>query len=162
RALQALTQDGVPEGQQRCDHSLDLRYFGQEYAVTLAVGRGEPLERVAERFHAAHERAYGHSSPGDRVEVVAARAVGWGFLGDLSMAPQPMAETDGEVVTRDVWFEDRYLTCRIHDRDGLKPGIVLRGPAIVEQLDTTTVLPPGYMAVLDDRRNLLLSEGHPG
>lgn len=159
RALETLAADGVPPGQRRCDHSIDMRYLGQDYTVTLPTRRAERVADIVARFHAAHERIYGHSSPRDRVELVTARAVGWGILAATQAFQEPKTRAGDAPGLRDVWFEagEAYVSCPIHMRDGLIAGAVIMGPAIIEQLDSTTVMPPGYRAVLDASDNLILS-----
>jgi N-methylhydantoinase A len=158
QAARSLSDDGVPVDDQRFEASLDLRYFGQEYALQVPTSGDEPLTAVAERFHELHERTFGHSAPHVRVEVVAARMVGIG----LRTAP-PLRSVVREfayepVEHRDVRFDtggDR-LVAAVYRREQLRPGRSVAGPAIVEQLDTTTLIPPGCSAQVHDTGSLII------
>lgn len=159
RADALLAEDQVPQAQRRCDHSLDLRYLGQEYSVTVAVERSEPLTAVIGRFHELHEAIYGHAAPGEPIEITAARAIAWG----LSQPPKAeeilSAEPGRPEERRDVWFEEAagFVATPVYDRAVLSAGQCLQGPAIIEQLDTTTVVPPGCDARTDAYGLLILS-----
>ena len=157
-----LAVDGIPADRQTCEHALDLRYFGQEYAVTVPTFPGEALDAVVVRFHQLHERVYGHSSPGSRVEITATRVVGRGTSVFRDM-PTVASEAIRPAASRAVWFAeaDGHLDTAIIDRAALAPGARLDGPAIVEQIDTTTVIPPGWRALVDERRCLIIEEIRP-
>jgi N-methylhydantoinase A len=66
------------------------------------------------------------------------------------------------VGVRDVYFEDGYLKSKVYDRRRLKPGAEVVGPAIVEQMDSTTVVPPNLTAAVDGLRNLRVKVGMEG
>lgn len=157
-----LAVDRIPADRQICEHALDLRYFGQEYAVTVPTVPGEALDAVVVRFHQLHERVYGHSAPGGRVEITAARVAGRGTSAFRDM-PAIGSEAVRPAASRAVWFAetDGYLDTAIIDRATLAPGASVEGPAIVEQIDTTTVIPPGWQARVDERRCLVIEEVQP-
>ncbi|MCB8883703.1 hydantoinase/oxoprolinase family protein [Acidisoma cellulosilytica] len=148
QALAYLAADGIPPARRLCEHALDIRYFGQEYAVTLPVQTGERADAVLARFHDSHARIYGHSAPGTGVELTAIRVTGRS-LPQAGALPMSEAATEPAAGTsRAVWFEETggYVETAILDRFGLLPGQIVAGPAIIEQLDSTTVLPPGWTA----------------
>lgn len=160
RVLAVMEADGIAAERRQCEHALDLRYLGQEYAVTVTCRRGEAVEDIVSRFHEIHERIYGHSAPDDRVEIVAARAVGWGLFDAPSVQSHSGAALATEVETREVWFDEAggFVSTAVIDRNALKPGDTISGPAIIEQLDTTTVLLPGFRALVDNNENLVITE----
>ncbi|MEG6508379.1 hydantoinase/oxoprolinase family protein [Methyloligella sp. 2.7D] len=160
RTLEVLETDGIPAERRRVEFALDLRYLGQEFAVTVPCEKGEAIEKVLERFHETHERVYGHSSVDDRAEIVAARIIGWGLFDAPRVETQEGDEVTAEPETREVWFDEAggYVATPIYKRHALKPGTTISGPAIVEQLDTTTVLLPGYGAKIDASENMVISE----
>lgn len=154
-----LAQDGIPAGECRIEHAFDLRYVGQEYSVAVAAERGEAMAAVVIRFHETHNRIYGHSAPGEAVEITAIRVTG--RSADLAretprVAPDGAARRD----TRAVWFTeaDAYVDTPVIDRFGLAPGEMVDGPAILEQLDTTTVVPPGWRATVHESLCLIIEE----
>lgn len=117
--------------------------------MTVACRPDEPLDAIAARFHAQHERVYGHAAPDEPVEVVTARINASGRFARASFAAAAAATGDArERETRDVRFAgdtSRRRATIVH-RASLEPGDTLPGPAVVEQLDTTTLIPPGWVA----------------
>jgi N-methylhydantoinase A len=155
----ALDADGVAPADRRFERSLDMRYFGQEYAVRVPLDGGDAIER----FHALHERTFGHSAPGERTELVAARLVAVGLREMPELRPLLASSPGRPRGTREVMF-DRSVETAIWDRAVLAAGQVVDGPAIVEQLDTTTVIPPGCAATVHESAALILTraEGRNG
>lgn len=148
-AHRRLEDDGVAPADRRLERGIDLRSVGQEYALNVPVTRGEPIAAVIGRFHDTHERVYGHSAPDEPVETVAVRLVGWGSFQRPTLADVPaQRSSDAERHRRRVWFAEAggFVETRVHRRDELFAGVHLDGPAVIEQLDTTTLVPPGYRA----------------
>ncbi len=157
--LRLLLEDGMQQDQCSFEHALDMRYAGQEYAVTVPIERGQEIPLVIERFHSLHERIYGHSAPSAEVEIVAARLTGRGAFanqGEAQPSPQP-ARTLG---ARPVWFAETsgYVETPVYWRSDLKVGELFHGPAIVEQFDTTTVINPGFTGQVAATGCLIISE----
>ncbi|MBN9887088.1 hydantoinase/oxoprolinase family protein [Salipiger abyssi] len=153
----ALHDDGMPAERCSFGHALDIRYFGQEFSVTTPVTPGEAVADILDRFHVAHERVYGHSAPGDRTEVTALRVNGAGAVNAMAGFDHA-APAEAKSRTRRVWFAEAagYVDTPVVPREALVPGDSLTGPAIVEQLDTTIVLPPGRRAQVDPRACLII------
>jgi N-methylhydantoinase A len=159
-AAAELAEDGsAASARPQFRRSLDLRYAGQSYEVELAIDGFDPDE-WARRFHAAHAQRYGHGHPGRPVEVVNAR-LRVGIAGQrLHLAAQAESAGVGAAQPRptgqaEVWF-GRPLPTAIVWRETLGDGAILSGPAIVVQMDTTTVINPGWLARVDAAGNLLL------
>jgi N-methylhydantoinase A len=114
---------------------------------------------LLERFFAVHERSYGYHNPEDPVEVVNLRLTARGRVKTPSGAA-PQARAAGgpaAIAEREVWFDaDAPLPTPVHDRDVLRPGHALVGPAVIEQLDATTLVRPGDRVAVDDALNLLI------
>jgi N-methylhydantoinase A len=156
------------------ERSLDMRYAGQSYEVEVAAD-GHDANLWAAAFHAAHEQRYGHGHPGRPVEIVNARvrlriprqsvppqfplALGAGVrkLGGARPASgaASMPEPVGEVRA---WFGRRRAT-PVYARESLPRGWHVLGPAIVVQMDATTVVKPGWRLSVDAQGNLVL-EAH--
>ena len=129
---------------------IDLRYLGQNYELSLAVKDGrldaKSLARLIRRYHARHRESYGYDMPGQPVETVSLRLV----VAVERPAPthekhHPVHGTmkDAVIERRKVWFpETGFVTTPVYDRDRLPADCRITGPAIVEQMDTTTVVPP--------------------
>ncbi|HSA80195.1 MAG TPA: hydantoinase/oxoprolinase family protein, partial [Geminicoccaceae bacterium] len=154
-------REDVPRGARTLELSLDLRYFGQnfELAVPFEMGDLPDAAAVRQRFFAAHEAAYGYYTPHDQVEVVNFRLTARGRLyrappQELLAASAPSPEA---IERRAVWFAtDRATATPVYERAALQPGQRLRGPAVIEQLDATTLLFPGDVTTVDAAANLLI------
>ena len=145
---------------------VDMRYVGQSYELTVPL----PAERldaskiahVLEQFHIEHDRAYGYSAPTEPVEFVNLRLTAIGKIAKPRLRELEGNNTDiaaAQKATRSVYFAERdgYVECPIYDRYLLGPSCVLTGPAIVEEIDSTTVIHPGYRAQVDRFGNLILT-----
>ena len=120
------------------------------------------IDRVLERFHIEHDHAYGYSAPTEPVEFVNLRLTTIGEIAKPRLRELEGNNTDivaAQKATRSVYFteSDGCVECPIYDRYPLGPGCVLTGPAIVEEIDSTTVLHPGYSAQVDGFGNLILT-----
>jgi N-methylhydantoinase A len=171
-----LLGDGVPEGSVRLSASADCRYLGQGYELSVpltAPGR-RGVEELADRFRDLHLRTYGHASPDQEVEVVNVRLSAFGALpagaGDTAEAPYrqeavprspaepaPGTARVGEVIAR-LPGADSARPLSVYHRDRIEPGQCVTGPAIVHQLDSTTVVLPGQRARVDTQRSMWLEE----
>lgn len=162
----ALRDDGVEPERWVLQRTADLRYVGQAYEVSVSVPPGPPdaatVAEVVRRFHAEHHRLYAHSALRDPVEFVSLRlaAVGPVILPTTRERPPVRAEAHPRG-RRPVYFEetDGFVECPIYERVTLEPGMQLTGPAIVEQMDSTTVMHPGQVATVDGWGNLLIAIG---
>jgi N-methylhydantoinase A len=132
--------------------SADLRYRGQSHELTADVpadvSGAAALRTMAAAFHAAHERAYGYASPDRDVEIVTQRLVARVPIQRTEL-PAPTAPRRRRLDARDarrVYFDQLggFANVPVAHRSELVEGRTYEGPCIVEQLDTTTVLPPGF------------------
>lgn len=163
RGAEALRADGIPPADWLLQRSADLRYVGQAYEVNVPVGAGElnanSITQVIERFHAEHFRLYAHNSPGEPVELVSARLAAIGRVKRPPFAPRPStAKAVASSRSRPVYFEEEngFVECSIYDRTTLGPGATFAGPAIVEQMDSTTVVHPRQSVSVDAWGNLII------
>ena len=143
----------------------DCRYVGQGYEVRFDIRRRVDdgwVERLADAFHAAHEREYGHRFDAE-IEIVNVRAVGIGRIGSSQWAELEGGDGDparAKTVEREVVFDvEGRAGARVtpfYDRELLRAGDRIEGPAIVEQYDSTTVVPPGLAAEIDRLGNIVI------
>jgi N-methylhydantoinase A len=132
-----------------------MRYAGQGYQVEADV---PALDRDAIRaaFEAEYLRLYGRTEPGLPVECVGWRVTVSGPTPKLDLAA---AAAPGGVTrkgSRNAWFGGRFVEAAVYDRAALAPGAVLEGPALVEERESTLVLPPGARATCDAALNLVV------
>jgi N-methylhydantoinase A len=155
-----LQREGVREEHLQIERYLDLRYYGQSYELTVPFA-GDCL-RAAGDFHAAHERRFGYCDPHERIQVVNVRLKARGLveLPLLERQPPEPAAVATPVERRRVVFADQrgpvWHEVPVYQRATLRAGMALPGPAIVTQYDTTTLVPPGWLAHVDVFTNLLI------
>ena len=167
QALSEFVADGFDGDSIEFAFSLDLRYQGQGYELNVAAGASAELDPSAiaelrERFDRAHEQLFGHSAKGEPVEAVNYRVRATVHVPKFSMKRYDQASGPADaakVDEREVYFDRQsgMTPTPVFDRALLSPGHEVVGPAIVEQLDSTTVIYPGQRAVVDDYRNLVIS-----
>jgi N-methylhydantoinase A len=167
-ALADLARDGFPASCIRLDRALDMRYAGQGYEVALPCDedalRRDGIAGLRRRFDELHQQMFGHMAPDQPVEVVSYRLCGVGLV---SAPPLPKFKPTGAKLSealrehRQVRFDGKSLACPVYQRERLDVGLTLRGPAILDQLDCTTVVWPGQTACVDAWKNIVITEGAP-
>lgn len=140
----------------------DMRYVGQEHAVTvdlpLALFKARDRDGIKARFDSVHETRYGYSAPKEKAEIVSLRSATIGVMRKPSM--EPLGKSNGEPDaafrgTRPVYFAPAGMTeSPVYDRGQLKAGSRIEGPALVEEHASTTVLHPKDILTVDDFGNL--------
>ena len=163
-AVRWLNAESVPSDRRELTRSADLRYAHQGFEVTVEFA-GKAVDRAAldatiERFHAEHGRLFGFSLE-QPVEIVTLRVTAFGHLDSVRMARlSGNLRAPAEALTgrREVYFEDvgGFVPCDIFDRAGLAPGSVIDGPAILENVDSTVVIDPGWRGRIDDYGNCVM------
>lgn len=147
--LAMLRAAAVPPERQEMQRQADCRYRRQAYELTVPMADGPvtaaTLAALAAAFHAKHEQTYGHSNPREPVQLVNLRLTALGRLPPLALA-QPSWPEAARRSSRPVWFAGAALPCPVLWREGLMPGEAIPGPAVIEALDSTTVVPPGWTA----------------
>jgi len=167
RAWAELQAEGLDESEIELLPALDVRYVGQSYELTIPLTDSGP--GFLEQFHEAHRRRFSYASEGEPVEVVNLRLKAVGRTAKPRFSQLPLADLDpraAHIGYKRVYFTDarsaraaRPSPAALYDRGRLKPGNVVVGPAVVFQLDTTTVIPPNWAASVDGWGNLLLEGG---
>ncbi len=171
KAREELIAEGMRAADARLSRELDLRYTGQGYELRtpldgLCHGRLTPdsLELARARFDERHAHIHGHAAKERPVEVVSYRvrvrvAVPKFEPREERPSPTPRPVAAAVKGRRTVAFDaDTRADATVYERDGLDIAVSLAGPAIVEQFDATTVIPPGWTARTDGYRNLILEK----
>ncbi len=168
RARAWFAEEGVPAPDQRLRRTVDMRYAGQNYELAVPLPPGPvtraTLDDLADGFTEAHRRLYGFVAEGEGVQLVTTRVEATGIVPKAAFPAHPEAGEDATTAlagTREVWLPEqaRFVACPVYDRDRLQPGHRFAGPAIVEQMDATTVVLPGMIARVEPYLNLILEAG---
>ena len=150
------------EGASRIElrHTADLLFRGQTHTlnIPLPAGRVDPVA-LRDAFTARFLARFGIELPGMQIMLLNLRTSAFGRRTplDLSVFAPPPGPAAPPRSHRRAWFPEGWRDTPVHDREGLPPGAVLRGPAIVEQSDTTVLLHPGSRAEVDRFGNLLVT-----
>jgi N-methylhydantoinase A len=166
-----LDAEGFGAAAVRLERYLDFRYAGQGYEVQVPAPDGPltaaSLAATRRAFDRAHEQKFGHAAEDEPAEVVNYRVAGFGLvskpaLPTFTASGRPVAAA--RVGTRPAYFAELADTadCAVYDRAALEPGHSFGGPAIVEQLDATTVVLPEQAVRVDHYGNLILDWRHGG
>ena len=157
-----LEREGIPRSQQEIFYNADMRYFRQGYELPIAMTLGDlqthGTEILADRFHALHEQLYRFRLDA-ACEIVNLRAVALGKGARLSLTA---ADLDGpsaahaQTDEHRIYFDGDFLPTPLYDRAKLRPGNQLVGPAIVTEMDATTVVLPHCTAEVDRYANILI------
>jgi N-methylhydantoinase A len=160
-----LDREGVAAARRRIGRAFDMRYLGQNFELRVAEpadaarGGGAAWRRA---FFREHERVYGYFAEDEPVQIVNVRLTALGNPEPLelpALEAAPSADPSAaQVAARPVWFDETgaFTPTPVYRRERLLAGHVLSGPAIVEQMDSTTVVLPGQSAVVDAHGNLVL------
>jgi len=144
----------VPTAQRALLRFADVRYRRQAYELTVPVADGPvtraSLDALAEAFHARHAQTYGHANRSEAVQLVNLRVTALGRLPGMKLVQRGDPDM-ARMRTRDVWFPAvGFVATPVHWRPGLTPGETFDGPLVIEALDSTTVVPPGWRATVDE------------
>ena len=172
RARAQLEEDGIPAESMVIQRVADCRYLGQGYELRVDVESGAIDEAWGERvrasFHDIHEREYSRRFEESDIEIPNVRVRGIGRMPRLSTPEVEKGPESPEAALRyerDAWFRVRgelaQVPTRYYERSALKAGNRLDGPAIVNQYDSTTVIPPEVSAHVDGFGNIVIATGVP-
>jgi N-methylhydantoinase A/oxoprolinase/acetone carboxylase beta subunit len=168
RALEQLKRDRIGAERIVVVRHAECRYVGQGYELRVEAPGGAVdghfVAALQRAFHAAHQREYGRHFPDKDIELVNLRVVGIGRIPDIAL---PRVAQGGETPDdaaragrRRVVFESGGkpvgYEANLYRRAALKAGNRITGPAIVQQMDTTTVIPPQVSATVDGHGNLII------
>jgi N-methylhydantoinase A/oxoprolinase/acetone carboxylase beta subunit len=166
RARTQLDEDGVPPDRLLIQRVADCRYLGQGYELRVDVPSGSIddawVEKVRGDFHDIHEREYSRRFEESDIEIPNVRVRGIGLMPRLEVPEVDAGELQDDALRHeaDAWFRVggalEAVATRYYDRAALKAGNRLEGPAIVNQYDSTTVIPPGLSAQIDRFGNIVI------
>ena len=164
-----LSEEGIDKDRQELSYQADVRYFRQGHEFALQVNpetvRNGGLDELESRFASAHEKLYGFRLD-QPVELVNLRAVGSSQEEIVRLPSFKLEAPDSShaiLEQQQVYFNNGFINANVYDRKLLRAGNHLAGPAIVTQADSTTVIHPGHIAIVDQFLNIMISpEGLQG
>jgi N-methylhydantoinase A len=168
RAQAWFTQEQAPVDSRQLELTVDARYVGQNFELDVPLAMGSTLtandipavDTIHERFCAAHETAYGYASTEDPVEIVNVRLTARARLYQEPGLDAAAAATELPAARdhRPIYFEAQdAVVAAVYAREDLRPGHRISGPAVIEQLDTTTPIYPGDTAEVTPHGHLIVT-----
>jgi N-methylhydantoinase A len=162
RAGESLVADGIPEAEHEVTYQADLRYAGQAFQITVEFSEAElkdnGVARLTDEFDDEHEQLFTFKL-GDGHEILMIRAVVKArakAIAERTIGEAGTALADCKLHDTRFYYEGEHHDAVIYDRNKLHEGLVVPGPAIVSEMDSTTVVLPGYSARVDSVGNLLI------
>jgi N-methylhydantoinase A/oxoprolinase/acetone carboxylase beta subunit len=167
QARAQLEKDGIPPERWVIQRVADCRYLGQGYELRVEAGSGHVDDawaaKLAADFHDAHEREYSRRFEESDIEIPNIRVRGIGVIAPLQMREVSRGGESPATALRherEAWFrvegDLRELPTKFYDRELLAAGNRIDGPAVINQYDTTTVVPPGLTAEIDRFGNIVI------
>jgi N-methylhydantoinase A len=168
RGAAMLDRAGVAPEQRRFERSVDARYSRQSFELVVPVPPrpvdDAALAEIATSFHDRHRYTYGHDNRGEPVQIVSVRLAAIGATPPLVIHDQVAAGQTGAVKSkRQVWFrETGTVEAAIYDRRRMPAGFAAPGPVVIESLESTILVPPGWQAKMNDDGFVLLTRLQDG
>jgi N-methylhydantoinase A len=172
RAMEAegsamLERAGIEPGRRRFDRSVDARYAGQSYELNVPIAGSVDAAAVgamAEAFHMRHAQTYGHDNRAEPVQFVSLRLGAIGVIPPLTIRQPPAASgIPSARPSRDVWFRRTGpIAADVHDRALMAEGALVQGAAVIESLESTILIPPGWQARVDGDGYILMARTKQG
>ena len=165
RAEAWFRSEGIAPAAQRIRRTIDMRYVGQNYELPVAypdaLSGTALVSDLRAGFEKAHQQVYGYTAPEEPIQAVTFRIEATGIVRPAEMRayPQSAAKLAGALLaTREVWLPETKgsVATPVYDREKLGPGHRMSGPAVVEQMDATTVVLPGQTATVDAHLNIIV------
>jgi N-methylhydantoinase A len=161
-AWERMHHEGISDLDVVMERSIDMMYRGQWRS--LSVSAGQPVGLIADlvaAFHLQHEREYNFRRDDAPVDIYRLNVRAVGIVPKAAFREHAETGTvPAPIQHRDVWFDGSFpVETPVYRRDDLPAGARFTGPAIVEQLDSTTVIPPGVAAEVDRFLNIVMRVG---
>jgi N-methylhydantoinase A len=151
-----LDRAGVAPERRRFERSIDARYERQSFELSVPVPPraldSASLAEIAEAFHDRHRQTYGHDNRSEPVQLVSIRVAAIGAIPPLRIQDKTApAATDAIKSKRQVWFrQSGAADATVYDRSRMPAGLVAPGPAVIESLESTILVPPDWQARMTD------------
>ncbi len=168
RAAAWFDREGIGIGARTLRRTVDMRYAGQNYELPVpwpdVPASPALVKELTAAFERAHEQMYGYVAEEEPIQAVTFRLEAVGAVRRAELREYPLATTKTAAAimgSRDVWLAEArgFVPCPVYDRERLGPGHAFGGPAIVEQMDATTLVLPQQRARVDRHLNLVIDDG---
>ncbi len=165
QAEQWFAAEGIAPEARGVVRTVDMRYAGQNYELPVLLPDGPitatTLDALAQGFAESHKRMYGFIAEDEPLQLVTFRIEATGRVRKATFRPMPMEGPDASAAIigrRQVWLAEAgsFVACPVLDRNRLRPGNVVAGPAVIEQMDATTLVLPGMHARVEPYLNLIM------
>ncbi len=162
-ASKALDQEGIPRGEQTSTYQVDIRYHGQGLLLTVDFAiedlEKQGLDVIGTRFDDMHRHLFTFALPEEK-ELVNLRAVAQGKATSVKAVRVDRGGSDASpamLTSHSIYVDGRDQKGALYDRRRLKCGNVVKGPAVILQMDTTTLILPGHIGRVDEFGNILIT-----
>ena len=151
-----LDRAGVTAERRRFERTVEARYQRQSYELSVPVPHGAitrgAIAEIADGFHQKHRQTYGHDNHAEPVQIVNLRVAAIGVIPPLTIRQEPAAAgTDAVKTRRTVWFRATgAVEAVVLDRSRMPAGSSVEGPAVIESLESTILVPPGWQARMNE------------
>jgi N-methylhydantoinase A len=163
--IKQLREERVPDEAVEIAWSADLRYEGQSWELNTPIEATDRLDtdglrKIANDFHTLHQQVYSYSEPLATLEFVNLRVRVMGKNPTVSLQRENLKPDPGDrggKETRKVYFDGLgWEEIPIYEREALQPGARILGPGIIEEAISTTLIPPQFVGLIDEFRNIII------
>ncbi|HRD77525.1 MAG TPA: hydantoinase/oxoprolinase family protein [Hyphomicrobiaceae bacterium] len=167
RAGRWFDEERIAATDRRLIRTVDMRYAGQNYelpvAMPEALAGAELVAALRAGFESAHRQMYGYAADGEKIQAITFRLEATGKVRATNLRAHAGTTASTEAArtgVREVWVQSAgaFIAHPVYDREKLSPGHVIAGPAIIEQMDATTVILKSQSALVDAYLNIIVSE----
>lgn len=161
-----LNSEGIIEGKRQFEFVIDCRYERQNYEIPINIPIGtlntEEIKELKNKFHNEHLKLYGYMDTDKDIQMVNYRVGAIGIIEKPNLeniTNEKKIDILKEVEIRPVRFEgtDKYIDTAVYNREEIPIGYRIMGPAIIEQMDSTSIIPPDWVAYNDSYLNLIVT-----
>ena len=165
RAEEWFVNEEIPSANKLVNRAVDMRYGGQGYELTIDwpkdAAPSDVLDALRQNFEDAHRQLYGYVADEEPIQITTLRVEAIGTVPKVAFKKHAAASrdvADAIIGTRSLWLPEKasFADVALYDRDLLQPGHIVQGPAIIEQMDSTTLVLAKQIARVDDYLNLMI------
>ncbi|MCK4896003.1 MAG: hydantoinase/oxoprolinase family protein, partial [Candidatus Heimdallarchaeota archaeon] len=165
RLAKVLAKEDVGEEQRAFNYSVDMRYMGQSDSLTISAAyplNKATLDELIENFHSLHNQSYSWIDKDLTVELVNISVEAVGYVPRITMTKLPVGTDrppeEACKTSRKVNFDGNWLDTPVYNKALLLSGNVVEGPCIIDQLDTTTIIPPKVIGKINSLGYIIMEE----